>query len=129
MKKEVVNFRQKAAFPMSTKIRNEVVDYDYVSKLNKEEKKWLRQFTNEYYQASFKKNPTLQDKNLEKKCYIANNGRNRDTYGIAKATNRLYLIATNTKEDHYGYLESLDDSDYVFALTLKSIIEQKGVIL
>lgn len=40
------------------KDRRSSIDYDYIHKLSQEEKEWLAKFSDEYYSASFKINPT-----------------------------------------------------------------------
>lgn len=72
----------------NSRVRQEFGDYDYLDKLNDEEKSWLAKFTAEYLNAEVSKD----DKNLlhdyedhRKGIYNANNARNRDMYGLVKA--------------------------------------------
>ncbi len=93
--------------------RTDLIDYDYVDKLNEEEKAWLNKFTNEFIGASFdkedakKKGKRRKFKNLHKtpelvkSCYDANNSRNRDVLTRAKAMGKaMYIedVVTNEAE-------------------------------
>lgn len=83
---------------MHLKIRQELVDYDYVNKLSEEEKAWLNRFTKEWVSASFEKSTTGNRhsvKNLNKgekarqEIYTNNNKRNNDAYGVSKINNSI----------------------------------------
>jgi len=81
---------------LNLKIRSELIDFDYVDKLSEEEKAWLNKFSEEYTNASFKKNKdgSFSRKNLHKgslrnDCYNRNNWRNNDVYGVSKANDML----------------------------------------
>lgn len=92
---------------MNLKIRQELIDQDYINKLSEDEKKWLNQFNKEYITADFrdKKNrlhpkkytsKTLKSNGQKKKidiykkdCEDKNNSRNRDAYSITKVNNML----------------------------------------
>lgn len=82
----------------NSKIKQEYLDYDYVSSLSAEEKAWLNDFTEEYYGAALDyknlDNNLHNTPELKKDCTDRNNARNRCIYGIWKATNRLLPIAT-----------------------------------
>lgn len=81
----------------SNSIRKEYYDIDYMDQLNPEEKKWMKQFMEEYLNASFQKNKkpihTSKDKQeakrLRKSCYDMNNARNRCIQSRAKARRQL----------------------------------------
>jgi hypothetical protein len=94
--------RNKTKYPglskkVNTKVRQELIDYDYLNKLTPEEKEWLNKFSEEYNSASFKKskNGNYSRKNLHrtkkqrKDCYDRNNSRNRDIFAITKANDML----------------------------------------
>ena len=82
------------------KTRTDLIDYDYVSKLNDKEKEFLNAFTEEYINANLKHNgKKLHKKKKEKKiCYDNNNSRNRCEYTKAKAQNKLETMETFYKE-------------------------------
>lgn len=80
------------------KIRQDLIDYDYVNKLSPEEKEWLAKFTSEYVSGNFKKTKSKKSyssKNLHKtstarkECYKRNNDRNNDVYSVSKTNNML----------------------------------------
>lgn len=87
--------RAKAKYPalkpeLNLKTRYELIDYDYIGKLNEEEKKWLNQFTEEYVNASLDsenvENNFHNTQELKRDCYRRNNARNRDILTRAKAS-------------------------------------------
>jgi hypothetical protein len=83
---------------LNAKTRAEVLDMDYLKKLNEEELKFLDQFMAEYVSGSFKKNAvgTYSDDNFHKtpeerrQCYTRNNIRNRCGLTISNATGQTY---------------------------------------
>jgi hypothetical protein len=96
------NKRTKTKYPglnkkVNTKVRQELIDYDYLNKLSPEEKEWLNKFSEEYNSASFKKSKKgnystknlHRTKKLRKECYDRNNSRNRDIFSITKANDML----------------------------------------
>lgn len=80
----------KAAHP---KMRQDLLDQDYVDKLSDKEKAWLSKFNEEYAGGSFKKNPddTYSDENIHKtqkerrECYTRNNVNRKCTLTRAAA--------------------------------------------
>lgn len=96
------NMRSKTKYPalnkkLNVKVRQELIDYDYLDKLSEEEKKWLNKFTEEYVNASFKKTESgnYSSKNLHRKktqrkdCYDRNNKRNADIFSVTKSNDML----------------------------------------
>lgn len=89
------------------KIRQEILDQDYIDKLSDKEKDWLSRFNEEYVSANFnhegkrihpKKYKTKKVKTtgatrkidvFKKDCEDKNNARNRDSYAITKSNNML----------------------------------------
>lgn len=106
---------------LNLKSRQELIDFDYIDKLNEEEKKWLNQFVDEYINASFKrgrkrihrpKKLVIVLKSGKKRikdqakvdAYKRNNDRNRDLYTRAKITGLMQniddlIIKTESVED------------------------------
>lgn len=88
------------------KVRQEVIDYDYLDKLNPEEAAWLNKFTEEYVGANLdldKPRSNLhKSKRMRKDCTDRNNSRNRCQYGLNKVGGRLdniekaYDVSDNT---------------------------------
>lgn len=75
------------------KTRSDLIDYDYIDKLDNKQKAWLDKFTKEYVNASLdsktpKKN-LHNTKELKKDCYDRNNSRNRDILTRAKASGSI----------------------------------------
>ncbi len=94
----------------NTKVRRELLDYDYLHKLNAEELKWLAQFTDEYVGgAVHKKNGRVMNgylhstNELAKACYDANNKRNSDIFTVGKANNFVHTIEGKLDEKQDGW--------------------------
>lgn len=99
------------------KSRQELIDFDYVDKLNDKEKDWLARFSEEYINASFDKNPRKniqKSKKSRKEAYDRNNARNRDILTRAKASGKAYsLEETITSEEQLdSKLKELLESGY-----------------
>lgn len=78
---------------LNLKSRTDLIDYDYLDKLDEKDKQWLAQFTDEYTNASFKKAKNIhRTKELRKDSYNRNNHRNNDVLTKAKITNRAVPI-------------------------------------
>lgn len=101
------NKRSKTKYPglnkkVNTKVRQELIDYDYLDKLSPEEKEWLNRFSEEFHGANFlkSKNGNYSTKNIHrtkkqrKDCYDRNNARNRDVYSITKSNDMLKDVST-----------------------------------
>ena len=97
----------------SLRSREELVDYDYLDKLNDEELKFLNQFTEEwvhdrvYPSKDGKYKPKFHKTKAERKrVNDMNNARNRDTYGKAKMLGKLEPESVKN-EDFYEPEETL----------------------
>lgn len=82
---------------VNLKTRYELIsDYDYLDKLNDQEKAWLNKFTKEYVNADL--NTKRKSKNLhrterlKKDCYDRNNARNRCVWTKCKASGKFASI-------------------------------------
>lgn len=101
------------------------MDYDYVNKLSDEEKQWLADFTNEYYNADVGKQVDKgRDTRFQKTakdvqdCQNRNNIRNRDMYGKAKAHRKINTI------EYKGMMDYFDKrSDYSVNETEDMMVE------
>ena len=87
--------RAKTKYPalkpeLNLKTRYDLIDYDYVNKLDENEKQWLNKFTEEYVNASLDTenidNNFHNTQDLKRDCYRRNNARNRDILTRAKAS-------------------------------------------
>lgn len=97
----VENKRKKTKYPgldktVNTKKRWEVLDQDYIDKLNEEEKAWLNKFNIETLGGNFKRNKDgkyqgnlIKKKKDKIKIWGENNSRERCQYSRAKAANLL----------------------------------------
>lgn len=88
---------------VNLKTRQDLIDYDYVGRLNDDEKQWLNKFTEEYTNAkldskNLKKNLHNTDA-LKKDCYDRNNARNRCILTRANAQGLAYSIGDLNKRD------------------------------
>lgn len=78
---------------LNLKSRTELLDYDYLGKLNESELTWLNKFTEEYVHASLNskspKSNLHRNKKMRKDCYNRNNSRNRDVLTRGKVLNKI----------------------------------------
>lgn len=107
------------------KTRQDLLDYDYLDKLDKKTLAWLNKFNKEYVVASLDvKNPRKnlhKTKKLIKDCFDKNNSRNRDVLTRAKASNQLtdYELLTEEANDinYEDYLiDNLDRQEAIDAI-------------
>lgn len=107
-----------------SRIKQEYHDIDYCDKLSDKEKDWLSRFMQEDLGANFshKGGKIYRSKRDRKACYDRNNARQRDIYGIAKATGKVIDIEyePNTEEVDDTYESRLYDS-----LEQSEIIDQE----
>lgn len=79
------------------KIRQELIDADYLDKLSPEDKAWYNKFIIESVSADFRhQKPLHNTKKLRKACEDANNHRNNDSYSITKSNNMLKTVDNKT---------------------------------
>ena len=76
---------------VNTKVRQELIDHDYIDKLNDKEKEFLSNFNEEYLGANFQHKGKQLHKSKKRKrdCYNRNNARNRDIHSISSVTGNL----------------------------------------
>lgn len=109
------------------KSRTDLIDYDYISSLNEEERAYLNSFTEEYINANFKhdgkKIHTKKEHELD--SYNRNNSRNRCIFTKSKASGSMVYInellnsgnknkginEEETKIINYIYNEDMDIED------------------
>jgi hypothetical protein len=84
-------------------------DYDYLNQLTEEEKNWLSQFTDEYYNNTlnhdWRKN--FHYKEQKKSIYDATNARNRDMYNKRYKYNET-LIGVAIPDDYHTFTSPED---------------------
>lgn len=115
-KRKVPTKRSKSKFPnldpdLNLKIRRDLIEVDYLDKLNDEQKGWLDKFNNESINASFDKNPKKnlhKTKEQKKACYDANNARNRDILSRAQAQGKSVSLEEQLEEP-LGFSESSEN--------------------
>ena len=99
---------------LNAKTRFEVLDMDYLKKLDDAELKFMNQFMAEYVSGAFKKteegdysrdnfHSTVEER---RECYSRNNTRNRCGLTISNATGRTFRC-----EDISSFIDSLTDID------------------
>jgi len=116
---------------LNSKVRQEMLDYDYVDQLSYEEKQYLEDFNSEYYNASVGKQADEGKDNRfikgydenglseVKKVQDANNARQRDLYG--RVRNKVGATKLLNYEDSQAIVEdklqgSLRNDNYEDAL-------------
>lgn len=107
--------------------RTEVIDYDYLDKLNDKEKAYLNKFNKEYVNASLDvKSPRKnlhKNKALIKDCHDRNNARNRDVLTMQKAMHILAYIEDNEFVSHDKGFENFENR---FDMQQLGIINENG---
>ncbi len=98
----------------TTRVRQELIDYDYLDQLSIEEKDWLNKFTDEYINASFKRDETdIQPyEKYGKDSNDRNNARNRCLY-------------TSLKNRGNRNNKNLLDYDWIVANDTRNSLENK----
>lgn len=91
--KSTGNKRSREKYPylkkeVNLRLRQEKIDYDYIHKLNDEEKAWLDKFTAEWVGATYKNDGTDMHKTKEERklCNLNNNANNRDVISRQRAS-------------------------------------------
>jgi hypothetical protein len=141
MSKKKISRRKLAKNPAlakmyNSKIRQEYIDLDYIDKLDDTKKicklpngtmvtelEYMNIFMSEWNsggvgkQSEAKKNKLHRTAELVKDCTDRTNGRNRDSYSIAKATNTLYYaediikdMKINDRDDLMDGINEMEDA-------------------
>lgn len=86
----------------SLKRRAELLDMDYISKLNDKEKAWLNSFIEEEVHAKFNHDGKKlnKSKKAKRKIYTANNARNRCIFTRAKASHLLDTLYDSSEYEN-----------------------------
>lgn len=102
---------------LNIKNRQELIDFDYLDKLNDKEKAWLNNFVEEEINANFNHTGKILNKTDEEKrtCYNRNNARNRDIFAIKKSHDML-------KSEKVGQ-KKLDSTEFHVNDTENAIID------
>lgn len=115
---------------MNTKVRQELIDHDYIDKLTDKEKQFLSNFNEEYIGANFqhKGKKMHKSKKMKRDCYNRNNARNRDIHSISSVTGNLvsedFLLEKETELNPEVILEMklyLKENN----LTLETFLEKR----
>ena len=92
--------RQKSKFPgidksVTLRVRQELLDQDYIHLLSEDEKTWLSNFMREYASADFNHpgKKLHKTKKRIKSVYDSNNARNRDAFAVTKSNGMLKNMA------------------------------------
>lgn len=109
---------------LNAKTRFELLDMDYLKKLNDAQLKFLNQFMGEYVSGAFKKTESgeYSDENMHKtveqrrECYTRNNTRNRCGLTVSNAIGTTYRCDDiNAFMDSLTDVESMTDSTNCFS--------------
>ncbi len=126
----------------NARVRQEYIDFDYIDKLNEEEKAWLNKFMGEYNNGGY--NANSPEKNIhppeyKKELYDKNNHQNNDLYGNIKAkvanTKLLnYDDVLNVVEEHlHGFENPLNIEnayvDYIEYTELKDMLAEYNLAM
>jgi hypothetical protein len=108
---------------VNTKVRQELIDHDYIDKLNDKEKEFLSNFNEEYLGANFQHRGKQLHKSKKRKrdCYNRNNARNRDIYSISNVTGNL------TNLDYL--LDKIDDMDIDEIMEIRMFCQTNNLTL
>lgn len=89
------------------KVRQDLIDHDYIDKLSPSEKKWLSDFNEEYLGGNFKHGGRVKHKTKKEKrdCYNRNNARNRDAMSITKINSMLEYGVKKTSLNNLALTE------------------------
>jgi hypothetical protein len=122
--------RSRAKYPnlkpeLNLKTRFELLDMDYIDKLNDSEKEWLNKVMGEYVGASFDKDNRKniqKSKEHKKDSYDRNNARNRCILTRAKATGIVDYIEEMKPEKFLTEVEddliyNIDSTNFLKELT------------
>ena len=132
-KKKTASRRENEKHPnldprFNLKTRSDLLDQDYLHKLNEKELDWLNKFNKEYINAALdnerpKKN-LHKTKKLRKECYDRNNARNRDILTRAKASNQLAyelhpesVLSETVSGSEDELIEAIDSKEVANAIT------------
>jgi hypothetical protein len=117
---------------LNSRVRQELIDYDYLDQLGPEELAWLNKFSGEYINSSFKRDGTDLHKTTvqRREAYKRNNDRNNDMYGIVR--NKVANTHLLNYEENISLFETKDDTtpiessyvEYIDGLQLKEIMKE-----
>jgi hypothetical protein len=112
-----------------TKVRQEYCDYDYIHRLNADEKEWLADFTKRYLAADFTgEGRTFFRKGKKRKeIFSGNNARNRCQYGISRAVKMLDVTIKNAN-DTYLLDDKISDASNHESVLIEWIDRKKALV-
>lgn len=113
-----------------SRVKQEYHDIDYAHKLSDDDKAWMSQFMEEHLGANldeerldnkYGNEPFHNTRELRKDCFDRNNARQRDIYGLNKATGTL-----DSFDKAIEYLEDLSDKDLTFEERFLDKLDKKS---
>jgi hypothetical protein len=133
--------RSKAKYPnleprLNSRVRQELIEVDYLHKLNEDELEWLNKFNGEYVNASFNRDGSDIDSSDagRKASYDRNNARNRDLYGLIKSRVALTKLVNydeslplvELEQSKYTSPDSVETAylDYIDVLEIKVMMRE-----
>lgn len=141
MPKKKKTKRSQSAYPnleprLNSRVRQELIDCDYLDKLTPDELEWLNKFNGEYINASFNRDGTDIDNSDagRKASYDRNNARNRDLFGLIKsrvATTKIVnydesLPLVELEQSRHAPSDNMENAylDYIDGLEVREMMRE-----
>ncbi len=138
--------RGQSAYPnleprLNSRVRQELIECDYLHKLSPDELEWLNKFNGEYINASFENDGSDLDNSPEAKkaSYSRNNARNRDLFGLIKsrvATTKIVnydesLPLVELEQSRFAPHDSVENAylEYIDVLEIKAMMKEYATVM